>query len=194
MLVGYFQSYKYFDDLRHEILNVMGINKMRTQIRQDYMEILMITENNTFPDIISVHFRMGDYKTKQDCHPVLPYEYYDRAFQTFTSEFLEKMHVLYFCEEEDKDAADHIMERLQDKYCLQNIERVDHTIEDWKQMLIMSLCRINIIANSSFSWWAAYINDHPLKTVIYPSVWFGPTLQHMDASEMCPNNSDWIKI
>jgi len=194
MLVGYFQSYQYFDDLRHKILDIMGIKQMRTQIRQDYSETLMITENNKFPDIISVHFRMGDYKTKQDCHPVLPYEYYDRAFQTFSPEFLGKMHVLYFCEEEDKDAADHIMERLQDKYFLQNVERVDHTIADWKQMLIMSLCRINIIANSSFSWWAAYINDHPLKTVIYPSMWFGPTLQHMDVSDMCPNNSDWIKI
>ena len=194
MLVGYFQSYQYFDDVRHNILNIMGIKQQRTQIIQDFAEVLGITENNKFPDNISVHFRMGDYKTKQDCHPILPYEYYDRAFQTFSPEFLEKIRVLYFCEEEDKEDVDLIMERLQDKYYLRDIQRVDHTIADWKQMLIMSCCRINIIANSSFSWWAAYINDHSLKTVIYPSMWFGPTLHHMDVSDMCPKNGDWIKI
>jgi hypothetical protein len=194
MLVGYFQSYLYFDDVKHKILDIMGINQQRAQIKQDYAELLTYSPTNKFPDIISVHFRMGDYKTKQDYHPILPYEYYDRAFQTFSPAFLEKMRVLYFCEEEDREAADHIMERLQDKYYLQEIERMDHTIPDWKQMLIMSCCRINIIANSSFSWWAAYINDHPLKTVIYPSMWFGPKLQHMDASDMCPKNDDWIKI
>ena len=194
MLVGYFQSYLYFDEYRNKIFDIMGIRHQRAQIKQDYAELLTITENNPFPDVISVHFRMGDYKNKQDCHPILPYEYYDRAFQTFSPEFLEKMRVLYFCEDEDKETADLIMERLQDKYYLQNIERVDHTIPDWKQMLIMSWCRVNIIANSSFSWWAAYINDHPLKTVIYPSMWFGPTLQYMDVYDMCPKNSDWIKI
>lgn len=194
MLVGYFQSYQYFDDVRQNILHIMGIKQQRTQIMQDFAEVLGITENDKFPDNISVHFRMGDYKNKQDCHPILPYEYYDRAFQTFSPEFLEKIRVLYFCEEEDKEAVDLIMEQLQDKYYLRDIERVDHTISDWKQMLIMSCCRINIIANSSFSWWAAYINDHPLKTVIYPSMWFGPTLHHMDVSDMCPKNGDWIKI
>jgi hypothetical protein len=194
MLVGYFQSYLYFDDVKQRILDIMGINHQRAQIKEDYAELLTYSPTNKFPDIISVHFRMGDYKTKEDYHPILPYEYYDRAFQTFSPAFLEKMRILYFCEEEDRDAADHIMERLQDKYYLQEIERVDHTIPDWKQMLIMSCCRINIIANSSFSWWAAYINDHPLKTVIYPSVWFGPKFQHMDVSDMCPKNDDWIKI
>jgi hypothetical protein len=193
-IVGYFQSYMYFHDLRDKVLKIMGICEERERIKQEYTEFLTIQPNNKFPDIISVHFRIGDYKTKQDCHPILPYEYYDRAFQTFSPAFLEKMRVIYFCEEEDKDTADFIMERLQDKYYLQDIERVDHTIPDWKQLLIMSCCRINIIANSSFSWWAAYINDHPLKTVIYPSIWFGPTLQHMDVSDMCPKNDDWIKI
>lgn len=193
-LVGYFQSHLYFDSVKTKVFHIMGISQEREQIKQDYAELLTITENNKFPDIISVHFRMGDYKSKEDCHPLLSYEYYDRAFQTFSPEFLEKMRVLYFCEEEDRAAADQIMEKLQDKYYLQQIERIDHTIPDWKQMLIMSCCRINIIANSSFSWWAAYINDHPLKTVIYPSVWFGPKLHYMDVSDMSPQNSDWIKI
>ena len=194
MLVGYFQSYQYFDDVKHHVLEIMGINQERTQIKQDYADFLGINENEKFSDIISVHFRMGDYKVKQDCHPILPFEYYDRAFQTFSPEFLEKMRVLYFCEEEDKEYVDNIMDSLQEKYNLQSIECIDHTIPDWKQMLIMSCCRVNIIANSSFSWWAAYINDHPLKRVIYPSLWFGPTMKHMDVSDMCPRDDEWIRI
>jgi hypothetical protein len=97
MLVGYFQSYLYFDDVKQKVLDIMGINQQRAQIKQDYAELLTYSPANKFPDIISVHFRMGDYKTKEDCHPILPYEYYDRAFQTFSPEFLEKMRVLYFC-------------------------------------------------------------------------------------------------
>jgi hypothetical protein len=48
---------------------------------------------------------------------------------------------------------------------------VNSEIEDWKQMLLMSLCRVNIIANNNFSWWGAYLNKDAEK-VYYPSVWF----------------------
>jgi len=53
---------------------------------------------------------------------------------------------------------------------------IDNQIEDWKQMLIMSLIKNNIIANSTFSWWSAYLNINNNNTVIYPSIWFGPKI------------------
>ena len=56
-------------------------------------------------------------------------------------------------------------------------------------MLYMSLCRHNIIANSSFSWWGAYFNSNKEKIVCYPSVWFG---NNMDTRDLCPET--WIKM
>jgi hypothetical protein len=68
---------------------------------------------------------------------------------------------------------------------------VRDTIADWQQMLLMSVCDHNIIANSSFSWWGAYFNANLGKVVCYPSVWFGPGVSH-DTRDLCPES--WVKI
>ena len=65
----------------------------------------------------------------------------------------------------------------------------DYNIQDYEQMLLMSLCEHNIIANSSFSWWGAYFNNKSEKIVCYPSVWNGSTNKTHD---LFPTN--WNKI
>ena len=80
---------------------------------------------------------------------------------------------------------------LQSKFPEYNFIRGENTLEDWEQMLLMSCCHHNIIANSSFSWWAAYFNSYTDKIVCYPSVWFGHSMNH-DTKDLCP--SEWIKI
>ena len=65
----------------------------------------------------------------------------------------------------------------------------DYNIEDYEQMLLMSLCQHNIIANSSFSWWGGYFNNNLEKNVCYPSVWNGSTNETQD---LFPEN--WNKI
>jgi hypothetical protein len=55
----------------------------------------------------------------------------------------------------------------------------------------MSLCKHNIIANSSFSWWGAYFNENLEKIVCYPSVWFGKNVEH-NVVDLFPNR--WVKI
>ena len=68
----------------------------------------------------------------------------------------------------------------------------NHGKENYLDMYLMSQCSHNIIANSSFSWWGAWLNMNPDKKVFYPSPWFGPHYSHYDTSDLCPNS--WIPL
>ena len=96
------------------------------------------------------------------------------------------------------ESLEEVLKTIESLRGLQNLlqtdytfERGDNTLADWEQMLYMSLCSHNIIANSSFSWWGAGFNSNKEKIVCYPSVWFGPTIGH-NTSDLCP--SVWNKI
>ena len=69
--------------------------------------------------------------------------------------------------------------------------KADDTMEDWEQLLLMSCCHHNIIANSSFSWWGAYFNTNSNKIVCYPSLWFGQKILN-DTKDICP--LEWNKL
>ena len=68
------------------------------------------------------------------------------------------------------------------------------TLADWEQMLLMSSSTHNIIANSSFSWWSAYLNNYENKVVCYPNKWFGKKLAHNNTKDMFIKNWNCINI
>ena len=70
--------------------------------------------------------------------------------------------------------------------------KADDNIEDWKQMLLMSCCHSNILANSSFSLWGAYFNSYKENIVCYPNVWFGHKLSKYNTKDIFKNN--WHRI
>jgi hypothetical protein len=194
LLYGYFQSYKYFQENDTMICKVIGIEKRKKEIMKK-----MDTTEESFHNTISMHFRIGDYKHLQHCHPILTCEYYEKALtyiqdekktNTYTNPDQKKT-VFYFCEEEDHPDVLQKIQKLSMLFpnCL--FVRGENTLEDWEQMLFMSLCHDNIIANSSFSWWGAYFNTQEDKIVCYPSTWFGPAIPH-DTRDMYPES--WIKI
>ena len=187
MLSGYFQSYKYFEKYQNDIFDIIRIDAHQYTVKKEYPQYF--TENSY--KLISIHFRLGDYKHKQEFHPVLCYEYYEKAFELILSNELQKYTILYCCEKEDNDHCLNVINRLKEKFGIHQFIKVDDEIDDWKQLLIMSCCNINIIANSSFSWWAAYFNSYEDKIVIYPNIWFGHKI-HNNTNDMFP--PEWIKI
>ena len=139
-----------------------------------------------------MHFRLGDYKKLADFHPIATPKYYENALNHFNKKFPEtNFSILYFCEDADVIEVQETIKNLENIFPNYKFTRGTNTLSDWQQMLYMSLCRHNIIANSSFSWWGAYFNANANKIVCYPSVWFGSTA-NIDTRDLCPQ--EWVKM
>lgn len=177
---GYFQSYKYFDEYKYKLFMLIDLKYNKVKIRSEYFNYLDTHK------LASMHFRIGDYKNIQQFHPVLPEKYYDNALLEIPDDYK----VIVFCEEQDKDNVNQLIDNLSSKHN-HNFVIIDHSIPDWKQLLIMSMCNINVIANSTFSWWGAYFNENDDKKIIYPSVWFGNEIKNNTDDLFLP---DWVKI
>jgi hypothetical protein len=187
LLYGYFQSYKYFEQYYDLIYRMLGIEKMKIGLLTRLTLSKEILENSC-----SMHFRIGDYKKIQDFHPLATYEYYEKALIHIQKEKpTQKFTIYYFCEDQDIEDVIPIIRELSLFFPLYTFERGTKYLSDWEQLLFMSCCHHNIIANSSFSWWAAYFNSWEDKIVCYPSVWFGASA-NIDTIDLCP--SIWNKI
>jgi len=192
-LFGYFQSHKYFENEQEQLFALIDLDQ---QIQKTMLENAELFDTFT----ISMHFRLGDYKQIKDCHNILPYKYYEMALDNVLVDLIhtdkKQIRVIYFCEEEDNDIVSAVIEKLSDKFGQGSIDfvyiKARDDLEDWKQMLMMACCNYNIIANSSFSWWGAYFNRNLDKRVYYPSVWFGPFLNHNYMGDMFPDG--WKRI
>jgi hypothetical protein len=188
-LIGYFQSYKYFDANFETICNIIAMKDHKERI----MEIWNTLSNSSIIDI-SMHFRRGDYKNHQYFHPILPCEYYykclEQALGKHTND--ESITVMIFCEEEDKNEIqkDTIV-YLMESFPKCNFVYAPNTFADWEQMILMSLSNQVIIANSTFSWWGAMFNTNPNKVVYYPYYWF-TEMANLDVCDMFP--STWIRV
>jgi hypothetical protein len=187
LLHGYFQSYKYFQEYYKTIYKIIKLDEMKKElvakynINQDYLK-------NT----VSMHFRLGDYKKVSDVHPIMKYEYYKKSLlhiQNITNSI--NLNILFFCEDEDIETVIETIDKLQDDFPNYTFERKYSHLDDWEQMLLMSVCYHNIIANSSFSWWGAYFNSNLDKIVCYPSLWFS-IQTNIDTTDLCPE--EWTKI
>jgi hypothetical protein len=203
-LVGYFQSDKYFADARDQIYAKIQLKEQQDGIKTMFEDSSWFSCEAT---TIAMHFRIGDYAHIQDKHPVLPLEYYRLALQHIiynvpssdlyvknSENSVVKFNVLIFNQACDNAIIlDHLRELKADPVFAKRFRfhKVPDMFEDWKQLLLMSVCDHNIIANSTFSWWGAYFNQNPGKIVCYPSTWFGPALNH-DTRDLFP--ADWVKI
>jgi hypothetical protein len=184
-LFGYFQSYKYFEKHYNQIIELIRLREKQTEITKKTQVLSGVTT-------VSMHFRLGDYVALQDYHPVLSVKYFAEALKHISEKLsVDNFRVVYFNEKDDQNTVNISIMVFSRKF--PNIEFVRADVEeDWEQMLLMSLCTHNIIANSSFSWWGAYFNSNPDKIVCYPATWFGPKCADKDTRDLCP--PDWHRV
>jgi len=178
-LKGYFQSEKYF-------LPAKEIIRKEFRFKDD-----VINNVNEFANKINneqsvgVHIRRGDMRNDNitsEYHGVLPLDHYQKCIDIIRSKVPGP--VFYFFSDDIKWVKENL-QIPQSVYISDNITK--NHIED---LYLMSRCRYNIIANSSFSWWGAWLNDNPEKIVIAPKKWFnkGPK----DTQDLIPEG--WIKV
>lgn len=186
ILFGYYQSYLYFDNNKDTIIRLLQIDKNRELVKNEFPVFF----TNKKP--ISMHFRIGDYAKASQVHPILHIEYYKEALKSLSEKnpnLSRDYFILYFFENIDKDVVYEKIKLLQQEYPGIEFRPCNENIEDWKQMILMSNCSHNILANSTFSWWGAYLNNNPDKVVIYPNKWINT---HSEFKDLFPEN--WNKI
>jgi len=173
-LTGYFQSEKYFKEYEKEIKDLFSC--------PDHIKESI---NKRFPSMdsvesCSIHVRRGDYVKLQDIHPVQSMPYFMKALNKMPKD----CSIFVFSDDIEwcKNSFPDMGERI-------------HFVEgysDVEDLYLMSMCDHNIISNSTFSWWAAWLNDNPKKIVVAPKKWFGPMNSHLDTKDIYPEK--WEKI
>jgi hypothetical protein len=205
LLHGYFQSYKYFEQEEDSIFKIIRLEENKNLVKSEFSHYFALDNKENKTVIISMHFRLGDYKMLPNHHPVLPIEYYRKSIEYLFLKLPQdtSVRILYCCEEADNEIVLQNIQYLKD--CFEGVSfaykykgmidfvKVNDGICDWKQMIIMSLCDHHIIANSTFSWWSAYFNNNTTnKIVCYPSIWFGISFQDKILNDMYPTS--WTRI
>ena len=184
-LNGWFQSYKYFEKEYKYLFNLCKFEDKRLLCLNRY--------NYPYSNSISIHFRIGDYakKAHNSFHGICKNDYYVTGIEKIVNSTNEKFDILCFSEKEDEIDVNNRIEYIKKSFPTFNFIKVSYDISDWEQLLIMSLCKHNIIANSTFSWWSAYMNDNVNKIIIYPLPWFSEAA-NINTSDLFPNK--WISI
>jgi hypothetical protein len=191
LLKGYFQDHRYFDLESATILHLFAIPSLRTNIlTAKAPELLDTTSKHT----ISMHFRRGDYVQQQCYHPLMTEYYYIGALNHIIHQLDAKKPIVVYCFYEKADEPDvstmaaNIRASIATPCQFVMAPALWKNLYDWEEMLAMSGCQHHIIANSSFSWWGAYLHTAMEKSakkkpiVCIPDRWFGHQLYYLDTT------------
>ncbi len=166
-LEGYFQSEQYFANYREEILKLFDFDWRKND------------------EWVSIHVRRGDYLKYPEMHPVLPVSYYEKAMQYFIDLGFRNFHVF------SDDIA----------WCKYNLPfrffmnmKYNESGNEIRDLEDMSGNSGIIMANSTYSWWAAWLNQNPYKKIIAPGPdkYYGPEHPHFGNKTLIPES--WTKM
>ncbi len=180
-LIGYFQSEKYFSDIRQELRSVFQFKIKRPDLTMAFEKEIKST------NAVSIHIRRGDYVSNPktlEFHGLVSNDYYLAAINKMQE---ARGHCTFFIFSDDPDwarnwATNHVPNG--------SIVISSAEMYDSDEMYLMSQCKHHIMANSSFSWWASWLNTCPNKLSIAPQSWFKDKTHNPNDLYM----QEWVKV
>lgn len=170
-LTGFFQSWKYFEHCRDEV-----------------KEVFKLPHVEGYEDYVSCHIRRGDYVQHSGSYPPVDESYVDRSIVALKKQGVDVRNIVFFSDD---------IQWCKDKF--PSLGKITLHFSEGRNELqdlsLMASCGHHIIANSSFSWWSAYLGHNPNRIVISPSAetWFGPSSGvKQPVVDLIPEN--WIQI
>ena len=174
---GYFQSEKYLSDITN-INEIFTINNPISNYTNEIKKHILDSNNSC-----SMHIRRGDY-INDPIFEVCEIDYYEKAMK-FMEEKIGNM--TYFVFSNDIKWVKENIKAKNIIYINSDEPRIPH-----EDILLMSLCKNNIIANSSFCWWGAYLNQNKEKLIVTPKKWFKTAKKIKQSKDLVPKS--WIRL
>lgn len=178
-LIGYWQTERYFRAIRPSVLQAFAFppfepGSRNAELAQELQELCAV----------SLHIRRGDYLAISNTSGICTIDYYRQAIAKMEALVKPELYVLF------SDDIEWCKEQFGPAIGKTSIRFVNWNkgTDSYRDMQLMTLCKHNIIANSSFSWWGAWLNQHPEKIVITPSRW----MQSEGWTDIIPE--DWMTI
>lgn len=181
-LNGYFQSERYFSKIRNQLLQEFCFPVLDTEnlSRQYFIQSVSTS--------VSIHVRRGDYLKPHNnkVHGILPLRYYTKAISNIEQQ-VENPY--YFIFSDDPNWCEKNFNFLSGKFTI--ITNNDSSTA-WKDMCLMTKCNHHIIANSSFSWWGAWLSTFDKKIVVAPQKWYAGEERNKYSEYIIPQS--WIRL
>jgi hypothetical protein len=180
-LSGYWQSQLYFESIASVI-----IEDFQFPIIDDSINLYFLSEIKK-SNSVSIHLRRGDFLNvnTHNIHGTCSLEYYQGAISYIKSKIINP--VFFIFSDDIPWVKSNVNFEAQTHFVSGNVLK-----KSYIDMQLMSYCKHNIIANSSFSWWGAWLNTNIEKIVIAPQVWFSDKKMESQTKDLIPNT--WIRL
>jgi len=179
---GYFQSAKYFNHNKNEIIKILKFDEYKKKFKLNFKAV-------------AIHLRFGDMSFNQGNHAILKIDYYLKALTTLLGKINKNEYrFIIFGEKNDNEIINDYINILNSRFDIifEKFYDIYPNLYDWQELFFMSSCEHLIIANSTFSWFGAYLCDYSNKIIIRPSQWFG--INNINNSTKDLFLDDWIEI
>jgi len=193
-LDGYFQSEKYFKNIENEIREDFTFKDEWLEPCKEYIDsignkkLVFLHVRRGNPNLQGVRGEKWSYQLIQQYHPLCKFEYYEEALKEFDDSYqvLVFSDVIDWCKEQSFFKGDKFLMSDNSKDVFHDGASVPYV-----DLCLMSLCSDAIIANSTLSWWGAWLINNPNKKVIVPKPWFGSAYSHYNMDDLIPD--EWVE-